>query len=107
MKKIILVLLCVIGLAGCSDFLYEKPKGEIEGVIAYPSPAREGYINFANLPEMTKISIYTPNGDLIERFNGTGATVRWDFGKLANGVYIAVIDDEDGNQARIKFAVLN
>lgn len=106
MKKIILILVCILGLAACSDFLYDKPKGELKGIIAYPNPAREGYINFANLPAEAKISVYTPNGDLVARFNTTGTDYRWEFDNLANGVYIAVIEDFDGKQGRIKIAVL-
>lgn len=106
MKKIILALLIMFSFSACTDLIFEKPKKNVNNVIAYPSPAKDGYVNFKNLTATATISIYTVVGDLVDRFNTVGAVVTWYYGNIASGVYIAIIEGDDGSKESIKFAIL-
>ena len=106
MKKIILALLLMFSFSACTDLIFEKPKKDVSNVIVYPSPAKDGYINFKNLTATATISIYTVVGDLVDRFNTVGATATWTYGKVASGVYIAIIEGDDGSKESIKFAII-
>ncbi len=99
-----------------SDYFYG-----LSNVVIYPNPARNGVVNFINLPtETTKlfIEIYTITGQLVKSFNledvsliATGnRKLSWDCknysgAPIAPGVYIALIKS-DSDKKKIKFAII-
>lgn len=103
MKKIFLVLLTLVSLSAC-DFARERIVGG--QVIAYPSPSRVGYVNFARIPVPATITIYTRYGDVVDKFNATEDPARWTYSNVASGVYIAIIEG-GGKRYSVKFALIN
>jgi hypothetical protein len=112
-----------------NDYLnYSLVKGKkseyfngLSDVVIYPNPARQGIINFINLPTETtdlEIEIYTITGHFIKKFNldDTSVTITgnrtfsWDCknysgSPLAPGVYIALLKS-NSEKKKIKFAVI-
>lgn len=86
-------------------------------VVVYPNPfkikeARDGVLVFANLPEGSKVKIYTLSGKLVaEIIAGTENCAFWD-GKnedkeeCARGIYIFIVESPDGKKQTGKFTLI-
>ena len=94
---------------------------DLSGIVCYPNPARDGYINITNLPTDLRdfsLEIFTLTSKLVKSFSeddteydGKGIrTVRWDCKNdsgedVAPGVYIILIKN-DSRVKKCKVAVI-
>ncbi len=94
---------------------------DLSGIVCYPNPARDGYINITNLPTDLRdfsLEIFTLTSKLVKSFSeddteydGKGIrTVRWDCKNdsgedVAPGVYIVLIKN-DSRVKKCKVAVI-
>lgn len=82
-----------------------------DGVPYNPSDANSGII-FENLPNGSKIRVYTVTGQLVARFDaGTSGKVQWDAsnddgGQVASGVYLAVVSAPGQKEVVRKIAII-
>ncbi|MCL2144334.1 MAG: M6 family metalloprotease domain-containing protein [Endomicrobia bacterium] len=88
-----------------------------EDVKYYPNPIRPSKganyskMHFSNIPAGTQIKIYTLLGQTVRNLEAdAGGTAVWDGKnnageKAASGVYIAYMEDKNGNKKKIKIAV--
>lgn len=81
-----------------------------DNVLVYPNPVRPNYtglINVTGLIDKSNIKITDISGNLVYQATAEGGTVQWDgtaFGqyKVASGVYMVFISNEDGTQTDVK-----
>jgi hypothetical protein len=82
-----------------------------DGVPYDPSNANSGII-FENLPNSSKIRVYTVTGQLVAHFDaGTSGKVQWDAsndegGQVASGVYLAVVSAPGQKEVVRKIAII-
>lgn len=93
----------------------------LSNVVVYPNPAKQGKVNFINLPTETKdleIEIYTITGQFVKSFNSSDTSViatgnrklSWDCknssgSSVAPGVYVALLKSKS-DKKKIKFAII-
>lgn len=92
----------------------QKALPDLINVIAYPNPCKGGNkINFANLTDQCWIRIYSIVGELIfeQEFTNTGGKADWYLKnrageKVASGIYIYVITNNQNQKATGKIGVI-
>lgn len=93
----------------------------LSNVVVYPNPAKQGVVNFINLPTETKdlnIEIYTITGQFVKSFNLSDTSVivtgnrklswkckNYSGSSVAPGVYVALIKS-NSDKRKIKFAIV-
>jgi len=81
----------------------------------YPNPFRSARgdttITFDQMPADSTIKIFTVSGRLVKTLNATLDKIPWDLtndsgDKVASGIYLYVITDNQGNKTRGKFTII-
>lgn len=85
------------------------PKETLENVYAFPNPVRPGFngnLSIAGLTNNAVVKITDIEGNLVYEATAEGGTLLWDlkaFGrhKVASGVYLILIANEDGTETKV------
>ena len=96
------------GLIGYKGFATEGVD-DMDDVYAFPNPANEkqhDFVTIRGLIEGANIKIVDVEGNLVYETTSKGGSIQWDltaFGKykVASGVYIALITNDDGSKTKI------
>lgn len=87
-----------------------RASGDLTTVYVYPNPIRpeyEGTVKVSNLTNKAVVKITDVEGNLVYETTSEGGTIEWDttaFGKykVASGVYVILISDQDGVETTVK-----
>lgn len=85
------------------------PKETLDNVYAFPNPVRPGFsgnLSIAGLTNNANVKITDIEGNLVYEATSEGGTLLWDltaFGrhKVASGVYLILIANEDGSETKV------
>jgi hypothetical protein len=87
----------------------------LSGVKVYPNPWRSdrfsGDLTFSGLTGQATVKIFTVSAHHVKTLNTAGGSVPWDLRnedgqKVASGIYLYLITDVQGRQARGQFAII-
>lgn len=87
-----------------------RASGDLTSVYVYPNPVRpeyEGTVKISNLTNKAVVKITDIEGNLVFETTSEGGTIEWDttaFGKykVASGVYMILVSDQDGIETMVK-----
>jgi len=87
-----------------------RASGDLTSVYVYPNPVRpeyEGTVKISNLTNKAVVKITDIEGNLVFETTSEGGTIEWDttaFGKykVASGVYMILVSDQDGIETTVK-----
>ena len=87
-----------------------KANDNLENVFVYPNPVRPDFLDTIKISGLTNkaiVKITDIEGNLVYEKTSEGGTIEWDttaFGnyKVASGVYMILISDQDGNETKVK-----
>lgn len=87
-----------------------RASGDLTSVYVYPNPVRpeyEGTVKISNLTNKAVVKITDIEGNLVYETTSEGGTIEWDttaFGKykVASGVYMILVSDQDGIETTVK-----
>lgn len=87
-----------------------KPSDDLSNVFIYPNPVRPeftGTVKVSGLTDKANVKITDVAGNIVYEATSLGGTIEWDttaFGKykVASGVYMVFIADQDGIETNVK-----
>ena len=90
--------------------LATKASDNLENVFVYPNPVRPDYLDTVKISGLTNkatVKIADIEGNLVYEKTSEGGTIEWDttaFGnyRVASGVYMIFISDQDGVETKVK-----
>jgi len=90
--------------------------GEISGLRVYPNPWKANRdsarpVTFGDLPANCRIRIFTIDGRLVEDISNASGSATWDLrsrdgNTVASGIYLYVIEDDQGRRSRGQLVII-
>jgi hypothetical protein len=116
MNKLLLALIFAAGSLLAPVAAGAAVSANVNAAIAYPNPcdARKGHsqVTFDNLPASVRLYVYAKSGELVKDLSGdtVNGILVWDLTnsdgrKVATGVYLYVLSDNNGFKTTGKLAV--